>query len=92
MVRVPGLDNPTALAKTGAVPINHLGRYAEPERAGGRDRRRDRQALADLGRDRLQRRERRRRPLLEIHPAVNFAAGHRYIVALRDLRERRRAR
>ena len=27
VLRVPGLDNPTALANTDAVPINHLGRY-----------------------------------------------------------------
>ena len=27
-----------------------------------------------------------RRPTLEIHPAVNFTSGHRYIVALRNLK------
>src|SRR5829696_9486989 len=31
VVRVPGLDTPAALQQAGAVPINHLGRFSEPD-------------------------------------------------------------
>src|SRR4029077_14274264 len=31
VVRVPGLDNPVALQQTNAAPINHLGRFSEPD-------------------------------------------------------------
>ena len=31
VLKVPGLDSAEALAATGAVPINHLGRYREPD-------------------------------------------------------------
>ena len=61
-LKVPGIETAADVAATGAVPINHLGRYTEAERAGRRDRRPDRQALADLDRDRLDRRRTRRRP------------------------------
>ncbi|MFN8162177.1 MAG: hypothetical protein U0R52_14155 [Solirubrobacterales bacterium] len=85
VLRVPGLDNPAAMTKTGAVAINQIGRY------------KDRNAPvvvidAETG---------KRWPVwveidsnaatpadtaLLIHPAKNFAAGHRYVVALRDLK------
>ena len=32
LLKVPGLDSPAALQQTGAAPINHIGRYAEPDR------------------------------------------------------------
>lgn len=85
LLKVPGIDTAADVEATGAVPINHIGQY----------RRRHAPVVvidADTG---------RRWPIwveidstvsdptkaaLEIHPAVNFAAGHRYIVALRDLR------
>jgi hypothetical protein len=85
LVRVPGLDNPAALAQTDAVPINHLGRYAEPD-----------QPVVVIDAETGQ-----RHPIwveidsnastpdltaLEVHPAVNFEPGRRYIVAMRDLR------
>ena len=88
LVRVPGLDNPEALRRTAAAPINHIGRY----------RRRNAPVVV------IDARTGRRWPiwveidsnadspaetLLEIHPAKNFDARHRYIVALRNLKNRR---
>jgi hypothetical protein len=85
LLRVPGLDNPAALAATDPAPINHIGRYGEGDApvvvidAATGERQPiwvelDSNAPSDDAR------------LLEIHPARNFASGHRYIVALRTLR------
>ena len=85
LLRVPGLDKPAALAATNATPINHIGRYAEPDTpvvvidavTGERMPiwvELDSNAPTDDAR------------LVEIHPARNFASGRRYIVALRSLR------
>jgi hypothetical protein len=86
VVRVPGLDNPTALQQTNAVPINHLGRFTEPD-----------QPIVVIDATTGQ-----RWPIwveidsnagspastvLEVHPAVNFASGHRYVVAMRNLKD-----
>ncbi|MFN8162051.1 MAG: hypothetical protein U0R52_13505 [Solirubrobacterales bacterium] len=85
VLRVPGLDNPAALARTGAVPINHLGRF------------RARNAPVVV----IDAKTGKRWPIwveidsnastpggtaLLIHPATNFAAKHRYVVALRHLK------
>ncbi len=85
VVRVPGLDNPAAAQQTNAVPINHLGRFSEPD-----------QPIVVIDATTGQ-----RWPIwveidsnggspdstaLEIHPAVNFASGHRYVVAMRNLK------
>jgi hypothetical protein len=85
VVKVPGLNSIAAMQTTGAVPINHIGEYASPDQpivvidatTGQRwpiwseiD-----SNATDPG-----------RVAVLIHPAVNFAAKHRYIVALRDLR------
>jgi hypothetical protein len=85
MLKVPGLDSVAAMNATGAAPINHIGRYAEANQpivvidaATG-----ERQPIwsevdsnatsaATTG--------------VHIHPAVNFASGHRYIVAMRNLK------
>jgi hypothetical protein len=85
VTKVPGLDTPRALRRTGAVRVTNLGAY----------RRRDAPIIvfdADTG---------KRWPIfsevdvnppnpadrtLIIRPAVNFHANHRYIVVLRDLR------
>lgn len=85
VVKVPGLNSVAAMQATRAVPLNDIGEYA----------RRDAPIVvidATTG---------ERWPIwteidsnatdpdrvaLLIHPAVNFAAKHRYIVALRDLR------
>src|SRR4051812_10218438 len=76
---VPGLD----LAKTGAVPITDIGSYAE----------RDAPVVvldADSGRRWPIWTELDRSvdyPALLIRPAKNFREGHRYIVALRGLKD-----
>jgi len=85
VLKVPGLDDPQALAATDATPLNHLGRYDEPDApvvvidAETGERwpiwvEIDSNAATPAA------------TALEIHPATNFAAGHRYVVALRDLR------
>jgi len=85
LLKVPGIQTTADVAATGATPINHLGQY-----------RRGNSPVVVI--DAL---TGRRWPIwveidstatdpskavLEIHPAVNFASGHRYIVALRHLR------
>ncbi len=85
LLEVPDIDTVADVEATGAVPINHIGRYTQ----------RNTPVVvldAETG---------KRWPIwveidstasdpskaaLEIHPAVNFASGHRYIVALRHLR------
>src|SRR5205807_8481845 len=86
--RIPGLDNQHAYDRTGPVPITDLGAY----RAAGapvvvidataRSHPRwpiwtemDSGASSDSVRN------------LIIRPAANFTEGHRYIVALRDLKD-----
>jgi hypothetical protein len=86
VLKVPGLDTAAAKQQTGAAPLNHLGRYAEPDTPV---------VVIDAATG-------QRQPIwveidsnastpaataLEIHPAVNFASGHRYIVALRNLKD-----
>jgi len=85
LAKVPGIETTADVAATGATPINHLGQYKQGNapvvvidaQTGKRwpiwaeiDSTASDSSKADL----------------EIHPAVNFAAGHRYIVALRNLR------
>ncbi len=85
VLKVSGLDTPAALAQTDPVQLNHLGRYAEHDApvvvvdatTGERwpiwvELDSNAGSPADTA--------------LTINPAVNFASGHRYIVALRDLR------
>ena len=85
----PGdLDTAGGVRATDAVPINHLGRYRSPTRRSSSSTRRPGERwpiwveidsnATEPGQGRA-----------EIHPAVNFASGHRYIVALRDLKRRR---
>jgi hypothetical protein len=84
LLKVPGIETTADVAATGATPINHLAGYSEPNapvvvidaQTGRRwpiwteiD-----STAADPA-----------KAVLEIHPAVNFTPGHRYIVALRDL-------
>jgi hypothetical protein len=85
VVRVPGLTSKAALARTGAVPINHIARYREAKQPivviDAETGKRwpiwaeiDSNATSPAG------------TALLINPATNFASGHRYIVALRNLR------
>ncbi|HEX3295117.1 MAG TPA: hypothetical protein VHR38_15415, partial [Solirubrobacterales bacterium] len=86
VLKVPGLDSAAALQQTNASPINHIGRYAD----------------ADAPVVVIDATTGQRQPIwveidssagspattaLEIHPAVNFASGHRYVVALRNLKD-----
>jgi hypothetical protein len=85
VVKIPGLSTKAALRRTGAAPINHIGRFRQPS-----------QPIvvidAETG---------KRWPIwaeidsnptshattaLLINPAKNFDARHRYIVALRNLK------
>ncbi|HEX5989460.1 MAG TPA: hypothetical protein VFY75_04515 [Solirubrobacterales bacterium] len=85
LLKVPGIETTADVRATGAVPINHIGRYRRPGAPVV-------VIDAETGRrwpiwveiDSTQPDPSKR--ALEIHPAVNFASGHRYIVALRDLR------
>ena len=85
LLEVPGIETTADVRATGAVPIEHLGRYLRPgapvvviDAATGR-----RQPIwVEI--DSTQPNPANR--ALEIHPAVNFESGHRYIVALRGLR------
>jgi len=85
VLKVPGIDTAADVRATGATPINHIGRYRKGnapvvviDTATGKrwpiwveiD-----STVSDPA-----------KAALEIHPAVNFASGHRYIVALRHLR------
>jgi hypothetical protein len=84
LVKVPGLVTKDDVAATGATPINHLARYTEPNSPV---------VVIDA-------KTGKRQPIwteidstaanpfvavVEIHPAVDFTPGHRYIVALRHL-------
>jgi hypothetical protein len=85
LARVPGLDSPAALARTGAVPINRLGRYSDPSAPvvvidAETGERHPIWVELDVNAGTPA------RTLLEVHPAVNFASGRRYIVAMRRLR------
>lgn len=86
VVKVPGLDNAQALAKTDAVPLTDLGRYTDADapvvvlnaRTGERHPiwvELDANATSDAERNLL------------IAPARNFDEGERYVVVLRDLRD-----
>src|SRR5881275_3309014 len=89
-LKIPGIETAADVAATHAVPINHLGRYRAKtapvvviDAASGQ-----------------------RQPIwveidstvkpefanVEIHPAVNFISGHRYIVALRKLKNAKKQR
>jgi hypothetical protein len=85
VVNVPGLDTPAALERTGAVPINHVGRYRQRSQpivvidAETGERwpiwaEIDANATSPAG------------AALLINPARNFDSGHRYVVALRKLK------
>jgi hypothetical protein len=85
LLKVPGIDTAADVRATGAVRINHIRQYwrgnAPVMVIDAKTGKRwpiwveiDSNA-ADPS-----------KAALEIHPAVNFASGHRYIVALRNLR------
>ncbi|HYC81301.1 MAG TPA: hypothetical protein VEB65_05915, partial [Solirubrobacterales bacterium] len=90
LLKVPGIETTADVAATGATPINELARYREP-----------RAPVVVIDADSGKRwpiwveidstvsepeQAEPRKAALEIHPAENFLSGHRYIVALRELR------
>jgi hypothetical protein len=85
LLKVPGIDTVEDVRATGAVPIEHIGRYRRPNapvvvidaESGKRW-----PIWVEIDSNAADPAKR----ALEIHPAVNFASGHRYIVALRNLR------
>jgi hypothetical protein len=85
LLKVPGIDPVADVRATGAVPIEHIGRYRRPNapvvvidaESGKRW-----PIWVEIDSNAADPAKR----ALEIHPAVNFASGHRYIVALRNLR------
>jgi hypothetical protein len=83
LAKVPGLETTADVAATGATPINHLGRYTEPNAPvvvidANTGKRWPIWTEISTAADPSKR-------VLEIHPAVNFTPGHRYVVALRHL-------
>jgi hypothetical protein len=85
LLKVPGIDTAADVRATGAAPINHIGQYKRGnapvvviDAATGK-RWPIWVEIDSHAKDPS-------KALLEIHPAVNFASGHNYIVALRNLR------
>jgi hypothetical protein len=84
VLKVPGIDTVADVRATGAAPINHIRRY-----------RRENAPVVVLDANTGKRwpiwveidsnAKDPQKAVLEIHPAVNFAASHTYIVALRHL-------
>jgi hypothetical protein len=84
VVKVPGLDSAEALERTGAAPINHIGRFREAD-----------QPIVVIDAETGERwpiwteidsnASSPQDTALLIHPAKNFTAEHRYIVAMRGL-------
>jgi hypothetical protein len=88
VTRVPGLDTPAALRRTGAVPVNDMARaFDRRQPVVVIDARTARRHLVWAELD-----ARATRPegtALLVHPGVSFREGRRYIVALRNLRDAR---
>jgi hypothetical protein len=85
LVKVPGIETTADVAATGAVAVNKLRTY-----------KRERAPVVVIDAETGQRwpiwteidstASEPSKRVLEIHPAVNFTSGHRYIVALRKLK------
>ncbi len=85
LVKVPGMETTADVKATGAVPVNHLAQYAQPNAPvvvidASTGQRWPIWAEIDSSAEEASAR------VLEIHPAVNFKSGDRYIVALRNLK------
>jgi hypothetical protein len=91
VLRVPGLDTPQAFSRTNPIPLNDLSRNETSE---GEKTKEPIVVIDATSRERV--------PIwveldsnsssaadttLLIHPATNFESGHRYIVAMRKLRD-----
>jgi hypothetical protein len=83
-LKIPGIETAADVSATHAAPINHIGRYAAREAPV---------VVIDAGTGErwpiwveIDSTVKPEKADVEIHPAVNFASGHRYIVALRNLK------
>src|SRR4051812_5069086 len=97
-VRIPGLDNPQAFRKTGAVSVDNMGAYAQPSQPVvviNADTGRRQPVWSEIdynpidpapGGNPNDPADRAKVNLL-IRPAVNWSEGGHYIVALRRLRD-----
>jgi len=91
VTKVPGLDTPQALAKTDPVSLLNLGRYAETTAPvvvidAATHARHPIWVELDRSQDLNGNPPARSATTLLVRPSVNFAEGHRYIVALRSLK------
>ncbi len=89
-LKIPGIETAADVAAMGAVPINHLGRYAGTNAHV---------VVIDASTGRrwpiwveIDSTVKPEKANVEIHPAVNFTSGDRYIVALRNLKNTKRHR
>ena len=85
LVKIPGIESAADVAATGATPINKLGRYTEknaPVVVIDAETGKRWPIWAEI--DSTAKEPSKR--VLEIHPAVNFDSGHRYIVAIRNVK------
>ena len=85
LVKIPGIETAADVKAMGATPINHLGRYKRKNTSvvvidAKTGKRWPIWAEIDSTAEEPSQRA------LEIHPAVNFASGHRYIVAIRHVK------
>ena len=85
VVRVPGIETPDALTQTNPVSLSRLSAYAAPDTPivvidANTGERWPIWVELDSNSDDPS------RTALLIHPARNFEAGHRYVVAMRDLK------
>lgn len=83
-LKVPGIETAADVKATHAVPINHLARYKAAKAPV---------VVIDASTGQrwpiwveIDSTVKAEKANLEIHPAVNFTSGHRYIVALRNLK------
>jgi hypothetical protein len=85
LVKIPGIETVADVRATGAVPINHIEQYKTKNTpvvvidAQTGERWPIWTEIDSTASDPS-------KAVLEIHPAVNFTSGHRYIVALRHLK------
>ena len=85
VVRVPGLDNPTALAQTNPVPLTNMARsFTNSAPIVVIDAQTHERRLIWVELD--SNAPNAANTTLLIHPGKNFTEGHRYIVAMRNLK------
>jgi hypothetical protein len=85
LLKIPGIETAADVGAIGGPPINHIGRYSEESSpvvvidANTGERWPIWTEIDSVAKDHS-------KALMEIHPAVDFESGHRYVVALRDVK------